>query len=496
MRASQMAAIVLVIAAFGAFASVAAAGGGGGGGGGNEGPVNIVRQGSPPSKIPANTHYYKTIQAAVNAAKSGYWVLIEPGIYYEEVKVTSAQSGIWIRGMNRNTVIIDGQHKVGNGLEVKKASNVWVENLTVRNFDFGPACPDEECGNDIWWNGGADSGKIGAHGWYGNYLTAYDTGLSGGYGIFTNNEVEGSWENIYASGFADSGIYIGACQECDARVSGATMENNALGYSGSNSGGKLVLEKSLYRRNAVGIAPNSENPGDGPPPQDGECGRPNIENPNPTPIITTTRISRCTTIRNNLIIENNNLTVPTNESTGVAPWGAGVELPGDYADLVDSNLIANNPTNGVLGFEYPNPFTPENGFEGTLFFQLAGNRISNNLFLNNGYRGGPFTGDLTLAGGFSEIFGYPESHSVNNCAWLNWFTDPTFPAKIQNTWGCQNATTPSPGGGIEAVDYLVGLQEEAARIRFEKPPVGQPAPPPQPTMPNPCQGAPKNPLCS
>ena len=80
-------------------------------------------------------------------------------------------------------------------------------------------------------------------------------------------------------------------------------------------------------------------------------------NPNPTPIITTTKIPRCTIIRNNLITENNNLTVPVNGSTGVAPWGAGVELPGDYADLVEQNMITNNPTDGVLGFEYPNPFT-------------------------------------------------------------------------------------------------------------------------------------------
>jgi hypothetical protein len=34
--------------------------------------------------------------------------------------------------------------------------------------------------------------------------------------------------NIHASGFADSDTYIGACQECDARVSAATMENDAL----------------------------------------------------------------------------------------------------------------------------------------------------------------------------------------------------------------------------------------------------------------------------
>jgi hypothetical protein len=484
-----MAAIVLVITAFGAFASAAAANGGGGEGG----EVNIVRQGAAPAKYPANTHYYKTIQAAVNASKAGAYVLIEPGTYDEEVKVT--QSGIWIRGMNRNTVIIDGQHKVGNGIEVHKASNVWVENLTVRNFEFGSGCTVESCGNDIWWNGGAGSGKIGAHGWYGSYLTAYDTGLTGGYGIFTNNETEGSWDNIYASGFADSGMYLGACQECNARITGATMENNALGYSGSNSGGKLAIEGSIFRRNLVGVAPNSENPGDGPPPQDGECNRPEIPS-TPTPLITSTNIPRCTVIRYNVFVSNNNLTVPVNGSTGVAPYGAGVELPGDYADLVEQNIFFNNPTNGVLAFEYPNPFTPENGFLGTIFFQLAGNRISNNLFYHNGSRGGPFTGDVTMAGGFSEVFGYPESHSVNNCVSGNFMPDATFPAKIEKTWGCQNKTTPSPGGGLPAVEYLVALQLEADAIREAVPPVGQPVPPPQPTMHDPCSGVPKNPLCS
>jgi hypothetical protein len=483
-KAWRTAAIAFVALAFAVAASAAAAAN-----------VNIVRQGEPPAKVPAGTHYYKTIQGAVNASKSGDYVLIEPGIYDEEVKVTSAQSGIWIRGMNRNTVILDGKGEPckhhpcpegSNGIEVYKASNVWIENLTVRNFDReetnGPG------GNEIWWNGGADSGKIGAHGWFGAYLTAYDTGLNGGYGIFTGNETEGSWKNIYASGFNDSGMYLGACQECQARITGATMENNALGYSGSNSGGKLVIENSIFRRNSVGIAPNSENPGDAPPPQDGECNRP--EQPTtPTPTIESTNIPRCTIIRNNVIMENNNLTVPVNGSTAIAPWGAGVELPGDYADLVEKNSIVSNANNGVLGLEYPNPYNPPT-FEGTIFFQLAGNRISSNAFAHNGYRGGAFTGDVTLVGGF-----FPFSQSTNNCVSGNAFTGATFPAKIQGTWGCQNKTTPNPGGGEEAIAYVLRLPEEAYIKRLEVPPVGQPVPPPQPTMPNPCEGVPKNPLC-
>ena len=475
-KAWHAAAVALVVVACGASASAAGAWH-------STGRVNIVRQGQAPAKAPANTHYYKTIQAAVNASTSGDWVLIEPGVYYEAVKVTSAQSGIWIRGMNRNKVIIDGQHKAGNGIEIYKASNVWVENLTARNFDTG--C--ENCGNEIWWNGGAGSNKIGAHGWFGSYLTAYDDGLNGGYGIFTDNETEGSWDHVYASGFNDSGIYLGACQECNARITTATLENNALGYSGSNSGGRLAIEYSLVRHNALGIAPNSENPGDGPPPQDGECNRPNIENPNPTPSIGSTNIPRCTVIRNNVITENNNLTTPVNGSTAPAPWGVGVALPGDYADLIEQNLIVNNANNGVLGFEYPNPFPPGGT---TIFFQLAGNRIGKNLFVHNGYRGGAFTGDVTLAGGF-----FPFSESTNNCVSGNLFTSATFPAKIQGTWGCQNATTPNPGGGEAAIGYLVTLPTEAAEARAKTPPVGQPVPPAQPSMPNACEGVPRNPLC-
>lgn len=478
-RAWHTAAIALVVVAFGATASAAAAA-----------EVNIVRQGTPPAKIPAKTHYYKTIQAAVNASKSGDWVLVEPGVYYEQVKVTSAQSGIWIRGMNRNKVILDGQNKPGNGIEIYKANNVWVENLTARNFDTG-SCESQSCGNEIWWNGGAGSNKIGAQGWFGSYLTAYDTGLNGSYGIFTNNETEGSWDHIYASGFNDSGIYVGACQECKARITGATMEDNALGYSGSNSGGKLAIEWSLFRHNSAGVVPNSENPGDGPPPQDGECNRP--ETPStPTPTISSTKIPRCSIIRYNLITENNNLTVPVNGTTARAGLGAGVILPGDYADLVEKNVISNNSNDGVFGIEYPNPFTPPS-FEGTIFFQLAGNRISNNVFLHNGYHGGPFTGDVTLASGASEIFLGIESQSKNNCVSGNLFTGATFPAKIQEKWGCQNNTTPNPGGAPAAYEYILAAAEEAAAIRK---PVGQPAPPAQPTMPNPCQGVPKNPLCS
>jgi len=511
MRARHLLITAIVAATFGAAASSAAAWSGGGGG--SPARVNIVvSPGKTPPKPSGNTYYYKTIQEAVNEATSGDWVLIEPGTYHEKpvhyenpkrlagVEVTSAQSGIWIRGMDRNKVIVDGQKEAGNGIEIYKANNVWVENLTVKNYDQSEECGDEACGNDIWWNGGSESGKIGAEGWYGSYLTAYDTGLLGGYGIFTNNEINGSWNNIYASGFNDSGMYLGACQNCKARISNATMENNALGYSGSNAGGSLVIEKSNFINNSAGIVPNSENPGDGPPPQDGECGRENVEHPSPTPEIKSTKIPRCTIIRYNVIANNNNLSAPAVGRGPEGIWGTGLVLPGDYADLVEQNVIYGNVNNGIVGLEYPNPFPP--GPE-TIFFQLAGNKISGNLLLHNGYnptyKGNQFAGDVTLTGGYSQLFGSPEpSQSVNNCVSSNWLFDATFPKNIEGTWGCQNNTTPIPGyGGIgseglpESVEYLLQLKGESEARHS----VGQPAPPPQQTMPNPCEGVPANPLC-
>jgi hypothetical protein len=479
-RAWHWAVMALVAVAFAAAASAAHAAG--------AVDVRIVRQGEPPAgKLPPKVYYYKTIQAAVNATLRGDWVLIEPGVYTEEVKVLKPHSGIWIRGMDRNAVIIDGQHKPlpggSNGIEVFKDNNVWIENLTVRNFDRATA--GGAGGNEIWWNGGEGSNQIGAKGWYGSYLTAYDDGLNGGYGIFTNNETTGEWENIYASGFNDSGMYLGACPECNARINKAVMENNALGYSGSNSGGKLIIEHSVFKRNTDGIAPNSENPGDGPPPQNGACGpnkpyRPGYKR---LPKFTSTEIERCTIFRNNLVEENNNINAPDNPSSAAAPWGVGVELPGTYADLVENNIIKNNPTNGVLAFEYPNPYPPQ---ENTIYFQLAGNRISNNTFEGNGSAGGTYAGDVMLQGG---VFG--EERSTNNCVSGNTFTAAVYPAKIEEGWGCQNVTTPNPNNGFSALEYLIGLQA----VSQGRTPEAQPVPPAQPTMPNPCQGVPKNPLC-
>jgi hypothetical protein len=452
--------------------------------------VEIVSQtGPPPGPIPANTSYYSTIQAAVDATvkNRGDWVLIEPGVYEEEVHVTSAHANIHIRGMNRNSVILNGENisnpNGANGILVEKTNNVWIENMTAH--DFRRAEPDGKNGNDFWWTGGDDSGKLGAKGWWGSYLTAYDTSLMGGYGIFTNNETIGSWEHIYASGFNDSGIYLGACWECRAKIVDATIEKNAVGYSGSNSGGSLVIEKSIFRDNSAGIVPNGENPGDGPPPSNGMC---NAKKPGkPYHLFTSTNIARCTVYKENLVENNNNLEAPANPSTEKAPWGVGVELPGVMADEVRDNVIKGNVNNGVLGFEYPNPYPPQSN---TIYFQLSGNKIADNTFENNGTNGTLYNSDVTLQGG---IFPYRKYTSDNNCLSGNSFTNPkNYPSGLETTFGCQNEHTPPPENDVSALLYIEKLSEESILLRHA---VGQPAPGPQETMPDPCEDVPSNPLC-
>ncbi len=446
--------------------------------------VNIVSKAATHPAPPPNTTYYETIQAAVNASHKGDWVLVEPGEYDEEVVVTKANEGIHIRGMDRNSVVLNGQGKVGNGILITKANDVWVENLTAHDFNHGEGCPDEECGNEIWWTGGVNSRKQGVHGWFGKYLTTYDTGQDGGYGIFAQNEHEGWWEHIYSSGFDDSGIYIGACWECEARVTDATMEKNSVGYSGSNSGGRLVIEKSVFRDNGAGIVPNGENPGDGPPPQDGECnGKPSNS---PYRIIPNTEIARCTVFKENLVTENNNLETPVNGSTEIAPWGVGVELPGDLADLVENNTITKNANNGVLAFEYPNPFPPE---ASTIYFQLSGDKIANNKFSENGTAGGSLAGDITMQGG---TFPYHKHTSDNDCAIGNETPDGVHPAGLETEWSCNLSHTPPPENGEGGIGYIFGLSLENAGEHHG---VNQPAPGPQETMPEPCEAVPANPLC-
>jgi len=212
--------------------------------------------GDPGARVIAVPSDAATVQNAVDRARPGDIVEVSPGTYRESVKVTT--DGIVIRGTDRNAVVLDGGHTLANGIYVA-ADGVRVENLTVHSYTQ----------NGIVFNGiDAASGTGGvdpdtAYGTEGEsldgyevrYVTAHNNGL---YGIYAFASVNGLIEHSYASGHPDSGIYVGQCRPCNAVVRRNTAELNAIGYYGTNASGDVWVIESTWRRNRLGIAPNSQ----------------------------------------------------------------------------------------------------------------------------------------------------------------------------------------------------------------------------------------------
>ena len=368
---------------------------------------------------------YTSLQAAVDAAHPGDWILIGPGDYQTSSSraptgaantpggVVVQTAGLHIRGMNRNTVVVDGtkpgspqcSNKTAdqnfgptsssgplglNGIMVWKADNVSVENLTVCNFLGGTG----DAGNEIWWNGGANSSTIGGWGFTGDYLTATSTYFGGEstaaqYGIFSSNWAGGTWDQTYASNFNDSGYYIGACQDvCNQTVNHAWAEYNALGYSGSNSGGQLVVENSQFDNNQDGFDTNSQN-GDNPPPQDGACPNGGI-----SPI---THTNSCWVFMHNYVHDNNNPNVPSAGSASAGPVGTGMSLSGARDDTIMDNVFANNGAWGTILVPYPDSGPPCNGgtnLSAVCLFDEYGDAIIGNTYQHNGSFGNVTNGDI------------------------------------------------------------------------------------------------------
>ena len=385
---------------------------------------------------------YTTIQAAVDAAQPGDWILIGPGDYKTTAistpkgkrdlpaAVLITTRNLHIRGMNRRTVIVDGTKpgsaacsrtpaaqnfgvsgaatSIGryavtaaarrsglNGLMVWKAADVSIQNLTACNFLGGT----DPSGNQIWWNGGYDSGRVGGHGFLGSYLTATSTYFGGEktaatYGIFSSNWSDGTWDQTYASNFNDSGYYIGACRQiCDQTVNHAWAEYNALGYSGSNSGGTLIVKNSQWDRNEEGFNTNSQN-GDTPAPQNGACPGNAI-----SPI---THTHSCWVFMHNDVHDNNNPNVPSAGGAAAGPVGTGLVIAGGRNDTVMDNRFVNNKAWGALVVNYPDSGKPCTGGtrnspllgKGSCLFDEWGDAVLDNTFTREGAYGNPTNGDF------------------------------------------------------------------------------------------------------
>jgi hypothetical protein len=461
---------------------------------------------------------YATVQAAVNAAKPGDWVLVAPGDYHAagapNAGVLITTPGIHVRGMDRNGTIIDGTKAGGapcdsratsqvaggigrNGVEVLKANGVTVENLTVCNFLSGT----KGGGNQVWFNGGDGSGVIGMTSYRGAYLTGstsyFDAKVGAAqYGVFASNASgPGVIEQSYASNMSDSSFYVGACRDCQAVLRYVHAENSALGYSGSNAGGRLVIEYSEWNNNRTGIAPNSLANDDPPSPQNGAC------------VANTARF--CTFIQGNWVHNNNNPNTPAIGLTAGTPVGTGIELSGGQNDTVTHNLVTGQGAWGILINDYPdasppsvptycaggipnvpNPFGP-----GTVcYFVAFGNRVIENLLAGNGSFRNPTNGDLADA-----TIQYPVDNCFRGNVNFPAGTPSSDPAHIQSPAVLGKCGVPGAGdtGLLFAQVACAALNICPAGGTYPQPTQVRllPIPHSQPSMPDPCDGVPGNPFC-
>jgi hypothetical protein len=477
---------------------------------------------------------FRSIQAAVDAARPDDWILVGPGDYKTTASrhprgrsntpagVLVTTPGLYIRGMNRNSVVIDGT-KPGsgrcsrqaaaqnfgpagrglNGVMVWKAADVWVQNLTVCNFLNGKG----DAGNEIWWNGGDNTGKVGGHGYYGSDLTATSTfynteKTAAGYGIYSSNWTGGEWDQSYASNFNDAGFYIGGCQQiCDQTIDHAWGEYDALGYSGTNSGGRLVIESSEWDNDLNGIDTDSEN-GDRPSPQNGACPHGGI-----SPI---THTHSCTVFMRNYVHDNNNPNVPAQGEAAQSPVGTGVVIAGGRNDTVMDNLVVRNDAWGIILSPNIDSGPPCTGgtlnflVAGTCLFDVWGNAIIGNKFGHNGSYGHPTNGDF---GYVNFEAGHPTNCFRGNTEIGGGPVRPASAVALQVKFPtCSGELVPA--GASDPRALAEGTCDSQLELIPNQPPTCPTGPYPRrtrvimhslprhlPTMPNPCAGVPVNPWC-
>ena len=479
---------------------------------------------------------YTSVQEAVNAAAPGDWILVGPGDYKETAAPTAGEpagvlitkAGVHLRGMDRNGVVIDGTKpgsslcssatsdqiittKGRDGVVALKADGISIENLTVCNYLTGPNGGE---GNEIWWNGGDGSGAIGMGPFYGAYLTAtstYSNGVHsprGEYGIFTSNSNgPGTIVHTYASNMGDAAYYIGACPDCNQILDDAHGQWSALGFSGTNAGGHLIIKNSLFDHNKSGGAPDSQNNDDAPSPNDGRCPNPADRGPLGN--------HGCTIWEFNTFDSNNEPNVPGSGDglAGSSPIGSGLVLAGTRHVTLTHNTFTNNKSWGLLIADLPdqeNPPTdigqncqsgisvvpPGAPIDALCYFQAYGNDVRNNFFQNNGGYKNPTNGDIGMA---------TTPHNPGNCFSGNvdpkgLTADPPAALLQSPLYSCH---LPNAGDmGLLAAEALCATQlvapcptipllahyPRATTVVLHMPPA-------QTTMPDPCAGVPTNAWC-
>jgi hypothetical protein len=209
-------------------------------------------------------------------------------------------------------------------------------------------------------------------------------------------------------------------------------EGNALGFSGTNAGGRLFVVDSEWRHNMAGIAPNSLDSEEDPP-------------------------QRGITIAGNWVHDNDDVDAPA-KAHPYTLFGIGIVVNGGRDDVVTQNLVDGHPNFGIAVLPSP---------DDNLWLS-AGNEVRDNVVRGSG------EADLVL--------GWPAEGG--DCFSGNEFST-SLPVAIEWTHGCSSWLRAAPGGSIGAEMGPVMRLLDTRDGDFD---VGdwrsQPAPPPQPQMPS------------
>jgi hypothetical protein len=274
------------------------------------------------------------------------------------------------------------------------------------------------------------------------------------------------------------------------------MEYNALGYSGTNSGGAVVVENSQFDNNQDGFDTNTQINGDPPAPQNGNCPFRRI-----SPI---THTRSCWVFMHNNVHDNNNPNVPEAGNAAAGPTGTGMTLSGGRNDTVMDNTFSNNGAWGFLMVPFPDSGTPSlnqscprtGGVETPGFgcvYDPMNNALLHNTFSHNGFFGNPSNADygqITLNGG------QPSNCYVGNTAPTG--SAPPDLEQIQPV--CGKTTTAGNTGGPLLAQVLCDTGFGTCPSGAVYPPrtgvIMHPLPKDIPSMPDPCTGVPGNAWCS
>jgi hypothetical protein len=286
-----------------------------------------------------------TLQLAIARAAPGDTIVLAAGTYPGGNVVPRQKHDITIRGVDRNTVVLDGENRRRNGIVVR-ADGVSVLNLSAHDFRQ----------NGFYWEA-ADRYRV-------SYVTVWNVGL---YGIYAEDGEQGVLDHDYVSGAADAAYYVGECRPCRATLSHLVARLSAVGYSGTNAT-DVVIRDSLWDRNGAGIVPNTY-ANEALPPQ-----------------------SRTTIVRNT-VTSSGRARVPIH--TALAGFvGVGIAVAGGNENVISRNRVTRSERYGIAVFPTArfvvfDPGAPEPGPP----WRPRGNRVLRNVVTGSSWA------DLALAAG-------------------------------------------------------------------------------------------------